>query len=131
MAQTPSSPVSGSKLRFYVLWGLQIFAALGFIAAGTFKLISNPQMVTIFEQIGIGQWFRYVTGVVEVVGGLALLRAVSAPFGAVLLAATMFFAVLTHLFVIGGSPVPALFLLVVTSTIAWLRRDQIESLVRN
>jgi hypothetical protein len=43
-------------------------------------------------------------------------------FGAILLAATMIGAVITHLFVVGGSPAAAIVLLAATATIAWLRR---------
>lgn len=115
-----------SKTTGYFLWGLQILAALAFGAAGSFKLIGAPQMVAIFDQIGIGQWFRYVTGIVEVGSALALLSPRTAPFGADLLAVTMVFAVLTHLFVIGGSPVPAIVLFAVTAAIVWLRRHQLR-----
>jgi putative oxidoreductase len=118
--------MNNDKALFYITWGLQILAALAFLAAGFFKLIGNPMMVDIFNQIGIGQWFRYVTGLVEVGGGLALLTAATAPFGAVLLAVTMVFAVLTHLFVIGGSPVPAIGLFAITAAIVWLRRGQVS-----
>jgi putative oxidoreductase len=118
-----------TKVKHFVLWGLQIIAALAFLAAGTFKLIGAQQMVDVFQQIGVGQWFRYVTGTVEVVGGLALLRPATAGFGGLMLACTMFFATLTHVFVIGGSPLPALVLLIITSSIAWLRRAEIFALV--
>ena len=114
-----------SRTTAYILWGLQILAALAFGAAGSFKLIGDPQMVAIFDQIGIGQWFRYVTGIVEVGSALALLSPRTAPFGAALLAVTMVSAVLTHLFVIGGSPVPAIVLFAVTAAIVWLRRKQL------
>jgi uncharacterized membrane protein len=102
-------------------------AAAAFLAAGSFKLIGNPMMVEIFGQIGVGQWFRIVTGTVELVGGIALLIPRLAAFGGLLLATTMVFATLVHLFVIGGSPAPAVVLLAITATIAWLRRDQLRA----
>ena len=43
-------------------------------------------------------------------------------YGAVLLAAVMIGAIVTHLAVLGGSPIPALVLLVIVGTVAWLRR---------
>jgi putative oxidoreductase len=104
------------------LWTLQILAAAAFIMAGSFKLAGNPMMVGLFDQIGIGQWFRYVTGTVEIVGGLALLVPASAAFGGALLAITMVCAIGTHLFVVGGNPVPAIVLLLVTAGVAWVRR---------
>jgi uncharacterized membrane protein YphA (DoxX/SURF4 family) len=86
-------------------------------------------MVQIFDHIGIGQWFRYVTGAVEVTGGILLLVPSLAAFGGLLLAVTMACAVFTHLAVIGGSPVPATMLLGITATITWFRRDSLGAIV--
>jgi uncharacterized membrane protein YphA (DoxX/SURF4 family) len=111
------------------LWVLQILAAAAFLAAGGFKLAGNEMMVQVFGQIGIGQWFRYVTGVVEIVGAVALLVPFTAAFGGLLLAVTMLCAVGTHLFVIGGNPVPAIVLLVITASVAWFRRASFRDLL--
>jgi hypothetical protein len=43
-------------------------------------------------------------------------------FGAVALVVTMVGAIITHLFVIGGSPAGAIVMLAASSAIAWLRR---------
>lgn len=51
------------------------------------KLSSQPMMVSDFETIGLGQWFRYLTGSVEVIGGAALLVPHVSIWGAVLLLA--------------------------------------------
>lgn len=110
-----------------VSWVLRIFAALAFLAAGSAKLAGVPMMVAVFDQIGIGQWFRVVTGLVEIIGGIGILVPATAAFAGLLLAVTMMFAVLTHLFVIGGSPLPALVLLAVTGTVAWLQRAGIAA----
>ena len=45
----------------------------------------------------LGQWFRTVTGLVEVTGAIALLIPVTAGLGRLLLAVTMCFAIFTHL----------------------------------
>ena len=50
-----------------------------------------------------------------------------APFGALALVATMTGAVLTHLFIVGGSPMVTAVLLVGSLTVAWVRGDQISS----
>jgi uncharacterized membrane protein YphA (DoxX/SURF4 family) len=44
------------------LWILQILAAGMFLMAGFGKLSGDPQMVGMFDVIGLGQWFRYLTG---------------------------------------------------------------------
>ena len=59
--------------------------ALMFLVAGGSKLAGVPAMVTLFDALGAGQWFRYVTGIIEVVSGLALLTPAVAVFGALLL----------------------------------------------
>ncbi len=103
-------------------WVLQGLAAAAFLAAGGSKLAAAPAMVEMFAKLGAGQWFRYLTGALEVIGAVALLVPRTAFYGAVLLALVMAGAIVTHLAVLGGSPIPALVLLVIVGTIAWLRR---------
>jgi hypothetical protein len=73
----------------------------------------------------MGQWFRIVTGLVEVAGAVALLVPGFAALGAAWLGATMFFAVLTHLLVLHTSATPAVILLALNVLVVWLRRDQL------
>ena len=106
------------------LWILQIGAAGMFLMAGFSKLSGNPQMVGLFDAIGFGQWFRYVTGSLEVLGALLLLIPRLSGLGALLLMGVMLGAVPTHLFVVGGSPLSAITLLIVTGVVAWGRRKR-------
>jgi hypothetical protein len=100
-----------------------------FLLAGTLKLTGLPIEVQLFDAIGIGQWFRYVTGSLEVVGAIGLLVPALAPFAATLLAAVMVGAITTHLFIVGGSPLPAIALLAITMAITYLRRERISSVL--
>jgi putative oxidoreductase len=129
---TDTQPISVKPTRTvkFVSWGLRILAGAAFLAAGSAKLAGAPMMVAIFDHVGLGQWFRLLTGFVEVIGAIALLIPAIAAFGGVLLAVTMVFAVATHLFVIGGSPVPAIVLFVMTATVAWLHRDRLAATLR-
>lgn len=120
-----STAPSLSKPVKLTVWTLQILVGLMFIAAGAMKWAGAQFAVDIFEHIGIGQWFRYVTGTVELVSGVLLLLPVTAPFAGIILAITMVCAIFTHLAVIGGSPVPAIVLLVGSLAIVWLRRRQL------
>jgi putative oxidoreductase len=113
---------SSGKGLVIALWALQVLAAAAFLAAGGGKLAGAQPMVATFEKIGLGQWFRVLTGVLEVSGAIALLVPRFAFYGAVLLAAVMVGAIVTHLTVLGGSPVPALVLLLITGTVAYLRK---------
>jgi putative oxidoreductase len=111
-------------------WILQGVVATAFFAAGAAKLAGAAYMVQLFDQIGVGQWFRYATGLAEIIGALALIYPGLASIGGVWLGGTMFFAVLTHLFVLHTSPVPAIVLGLLNALIVYLRRDELASLLR-
>ena len=118
--------VQGSTARratVAFVWTLQVASAAMFLVAGGLKLAGAPLMVQPFGVIGLGQWFRYFTGAVEVISAVALLVPSLALFGALALAATMVGAVVTHLFIIGGNPVVPIVLLVATASIAWAKRN--------
>ncbi|CAN7653788.1 DoxX family protein [Variovorax paradoxus] len=119
---TSTSPASTSPIQRRIVWGVRILLALAFGAAGLAKLAGVPQMVQVFEAVGFGQWFRYLTGVVEVGGAVLLLVPATGFIGGLLLTATMAGAVATHLVLIGGSPVPAVVLLLLSSFVAWRLR---------
>ena len=104
------------------LWTIRAVVAAAFLAAGTAKLVGVAEMVQVFEAIGIGQWFRYVTGGVEVAGAILLLVPATTLLGAALLACTMACATATHLLVIGGNPLPAVVLLTLSAFLAWTAR---------
>ena len=109
------------------LWVLQIAAGM-FLMVGFLKLLGSEQLAGLFEAIGVGQRFRYLTGSLEVAGAILLLIPRTGGLGALLLAGVMAGAVITHLFVVGGNPLMAIILLGVTSLIAWERRPQTMNL---
>src|ERR1700693_2214535 len=110
-------------------WTLQGVIAAAFLAAGLAKLAGVPFMVDLFAQIGLGQWCRVVTGVVEVTGAVALLVPGLASVGALWLGGTMVGAVATHLFVLHTSPAPAVVLGLLNTLIIYLRRDELVALL--
>jgi putative oxidoreductase len=124
-SQKPAIP--RGRVAVVALWLTQIALAAMFVFAGGLKLTGAPEMVGLFDAIGIGQWFRYVTGSIEVVSAVALLVPAWAAFGALVLIPTMVGAMVTHLFIVGGSAVPATVLLTGSLAIAWARRDQLVS----
>ena len=126
---TQSSSRSTAKIMNIVLWVLQIGAAGMFLMVGFFKLSGDPRMVGLFDAIGVGQWFRYVTGSLEVLGAILLLTPRLSGLGALLLVGVMLGAVATHLFLVGGSPLGAIILLIVTGVSAWGRRKRTMNLL--
>jgi len=127
MPAIPRGPVARGRAALVALWLTQIALAAMFVFAGGLKLSGAPEMFALFDAIGIGQWFRYVTGSIEVLSAVALLVPAWSAFGALLLIPTMAGAVFTHLFIVGGSAVPATVLLIGSVAIAWVRRDQLVS----
>src|SRR5260370_31819456 len=124
-----SGSESSGKVLNVVLWALQIAAAGMFLMVGVLKLKGDPQLVGLFGAIGIGQWFRYLTGTLEVVGAIMLLIPRTSGLAALMLAGIMLCAVVTHVFIVGGSPLGATILLVVMGLVAWGRRQRTMSLL--
>ena len=102
-------------------WVLQLLLAAVFLIAGTTKLAGAQMPVETFEKLGVGQWFRYFTGSIEVIAAIMIIVPRTAVVGALLLAAMMIGAFDTHVFLIGGSPIPALVLLVLAALVIWYR----------
>ena len=129
--RSASGSRSGSiaKIINVLLWVLQIGATGMFLMVGFLKLSGNPQLVGLFEAIGIGQWFRYLTGSLEVAGAILLLIPRTSGLAALMLAGVMACAVVTHVFIVGGSPLGAIILLVVTGIVAWGRRRRTMNLL--
>jgi putative oxidoreductase len=115
-------------MKNVTLWLLTIVSAGMFLLAGVLKLAGVQMEVDLFAAVGIGQWFRYVTGLLEIGGAIGLFVPAVAPYAALLLAAVMTGAITTHLFIVGGNPLVPILLLGATLTIAWLRRERISSL---
>jgi uncharacterized membrane protein YphA (DoxX/SURF4 family) len=126
----PLGSSSSPKALRIASWVVRVAAALMFVMAGSAKLRGAPEMVGLFTAIGIGQWFRYLTGTLEVAGALLLVVPRLAGVGAVLLACVMLGALATHLFVIGGNPALPITLLAAVVFVAWTERDRLAALVR-
>jgi putative oxidoreductase len=122
---TQASPVRRSRGGRISLWAAQIALAGMFLLAGSPKLLGDPAMVGLFDAIGIGQWFRYLTGLIEVGSAVALLVPSFAVFGALALVPTMVGAVATHLFIVGGSPALPAILLLGSAGVVWARRHEL------
>jgi len=122
---TPKAQSRGTNV---FAWVIQSLLALAFAAAASAKLAGVPMLVQVFSQIGLGQWFRYVTALVELLGVIALLVPGFSGFAALWLGTTMVFAILTHIFILHSNPVGAVVLFGLCGVLLWLRRDQIVTL---
>ena len=122
MITTNTLPADSGKVRTIALWILSGLVALAFFGAGGAKLAGAAAMVELFDKVGRGQWFRYFTGLLEVAGGIGLLIPRYAFYAAGLLAVVMVGAIIAHLTILGTSPAVPVVLLVLSGTIAWLRK---------
>jgi putative oxidoreductase len=114
-----------SRAVTVVVWVLQILVAAMFVLTGGSKLAGAAAMVQMYDTIGWGQWFRYVTGVIEVGSAFLLLLPSTAIFGALLLVCTMIGAIIAHFTVLHSPPTGPVILLSLSGAIVWLRRSQL------
>ena len=94
-----------------VLLIIRALLTAAFAAAGLAKLAGAEMMVQTFDAVGFGQWFRYVTGAIEVGSAIALWTPGLQAYAAGLLVCTMIGALIAHAMVLGlAGGVPALVL---------------------
>jgi len=110
--------------RWYRVLALEItelvLAGVFFLVGGA-KLVGRPDMVALFHDIGVGQWLRYLTGSIEVVGAALLVVPMLSGASAILLGALMIVATLIELIVLRRPPVAALACLSGHTFVAWAR----------
>ncbi|MQA03994.1 MAG: DoxX family protein [Streptosporangiales bacterium] len=134
-AQTTTEPRTAGRSRGrglnITLWVVQILLAAFFlVAAAVPKLMGEATAVEMFSVIGLGQWFRYFVGIVELAGAIGLVIPRLSGLAATGLVLTMIGAVITSLTVLDAGALtltPAL-LGIVAALIAWGRWPQTKSL---
>jgi hypothetical protein len=102
-----------------LLWGVQALLAFLFINAAWAKLAGNPEMVALFTAVGSGQWFRYVTGILELAGAGLILVPKTRRIGAVVLATVMLGAIMVHLFILHVPLTTPGILFVMSGCVVW------------
>jgi len=110
-----------------VLWVAQVALAVLFAVVGVQKLIGTPAEVALFDAIGFGQWFRYVSGLCELAGAVGLLIPRLAGLAAAGLVGVMLGAALTGVLLPGIAPsaVLPIVLAVILGLIVYARRPWI------
>lgn len=91
------------RLDTFIAWVPRIGVGVAFAAfIGASKLSTDPHngWIVLFDRIGLGQWFRYFTGAMQVAGGVLLLIPRTLTLGAALLACTMIGAMAVQVFVL-------------------------------
>src|SRR5436305_8839112 len=85
----------------YTAWLPRLAVVFGFVVIGATKFSGGKgEWYRIFELIGLGQWFRYFTGGMQVTGALLLLTRKTRTIGAAMLACTMVGAMFVDIFIV-------------------------------
>ncbi len=77
--------------------------------------------------VGFGQWFRYVTGILELAGAVLIVVPRTRSIGAALLATIMLGAITAHLFILHVPPTAPVVLLLLSGFVVWGRRKDLFS----
>ncbi|MEV5897905.1 DoxX family protein [Nonomuraea fuscirosea] len=111
------------RVRNIALWGLQIVLAGFFLMSALGKFGNAEPASSTFAAIGWGDWFRNLTGALEVAGAVALLVPRLAGVAGLAFVGLTACAALAEAFVSGGGVFLPLIVLVLCAVIAWGRRD--------
>jgi putative oxidoreductase len=120
---------AGWSGKTIALWVLRILAALIFIAAGVMKLSGQPMMVDEFDQVGLGQWLRYLTGLMELGGGIAVLLPRFSPLGALLLLAVDAGAFIAQVAILHMDWIHTIVIGALLVAVIALQRDKLKALL--
>ncbi len=118
-AAEPRSPITE--------WCVRGGIGLAFVAFGSDKFSADSMWPQFFAQVGVGQWFRYFTGIVEILGGILTFLPWTAQFGLAILACTMACAALIWIYPLGqpGNSIVGAVFCFGLSAYWWSRRSRV------
>jgi len=118
--------VKSLDIRATAFLVLKILLAAMFLAAAGAKLAGAKMMVAEFGLVGLGQWFRYFTAIMEIAGAVLLLWPGRGAYGALVLACVCAGAFLAQVFAIHMDFVHTIVLGAIFLAIAWVQRAQLR-----
>ncbi|GAA2510130.1 DoxX family protein [Streptomyces gobitricini] len=129
----PATGAAGTTRRAHTaVWALQIVLALFFaIPSAGPKLVGHSAAATSFDAIGLGDWFMYLVGALELAGAVALVVPALSGVAALALIGLMAGALVTQLAFLGGEYwfTPVIFALLL-AVVARTRRNRTATLLR-
>lgn len=115
---------TASRQRVIVIRVLRVLPGLAFLTIGTAKLTGSLHTVETFTAFGWGQWFRYLTGLLDVAGAQLLFVPKWTFYGALLLACTVGLGTVLTLTRLHDNLAPPPALTLMAATLAWLTRPR-------
>ncbi|WP_033217405.1 DoxX family protein [Kitasatospora phosalacinea] len=131
-AAATTAAAKPGKAALRTVWALRVLMALFFALASALpKLLALPDATTVFDAIGAGDWFMYLTGLVELAGAIGLLLPRLAGPAATALIAFLLCAFVVQLTAMHGENAGTPFLFMIPlAVIAWTRRTETSALLR-
>jgi uncharacterized membrane protein YphA (DoxX/SURF4 family) len=127
MSSTTMS-TNSTAVKTIAFWILKIVLALMFLAAAAIKIAGAPMMVAEFGKVGLGQWFRYFTALMEISGAVLLLWPGRTAIGAGILACVCIGAFFAQLLAIHMDVVHTIVLAAIFLSIVWFHRRQLPGI---
>jgi putative oxidoreductase len=116
------SPMTERRTLLLASWILRVLVGFAFLTIGAAKLTGTLHTVETFRAFGWGQWFRYLTGLVDATGALLLFVPRWTYYGALVLAFTIGLGSVLSFLRLHDSLIPPLALTFMAGALAWLTR---------
>jgi putative oxidoreductase len=126
-APIATATYTSSRNMTIVLWVMRVLMAALFLYAAFAKLTSQPKMVEGFALLPVGQWFRYVVGLMEVVGGVAVLVPAFSGLGALLLLVVDVGAFFAQIMFLHEDWIHTIVIGAILAALVYLQRDSIRA----
>ncbi len=107
---------------------MRVAAALVFGCIGASKFSADSGWIRIFGRIGLGQWFRFLTGALQIVGAVLVLIRWTFAWGILVLAGTMVGAMATRV-LLRGAPLNAVVPGAILAALLFVGGDDLMELV--
>ncbi len=120
-AATSVRPPARARAARIGSWAVRVLLSAQFAVGGVLKLAADPQMVAMFDDIGIGQGLRLAIGACELAGAVGLLVPRLVRPAAIGIAALMVGAAVTNVVVLRTGPAVPLVLLALAAVVAVVR----------
>jgi uncharacterized membrane protein YphA (DoxX/SURF4 family) len=114
-----------NRRSLIALWTLRVLLAALFLMTASMKFLGGTDIVSEFNTIGLGQWFRLFTAVIEFVGAVLILWPAFSVYGALLLVCVCIGAFVTQLFVLHGDVIHTIIIGLFAGTAVYLQRAQL------
>ena len=118
---------AGAKARTVFVWTLRVFLGLAFLGIGIEKLTGTMGTIPFFAAIGWGQWFRYVSGVLDTAGALLIFFPRWTCYGARIITCTVGLGTVLCYTMALFNPLFPLGMTLLAATLAWLTRPSTSS----